>query len=222
MTVLASNRMSRAGLADRVAARYPTRFLRIYVRAKIRMDPVYDAVFDRLGISGQPLLDVGCGVGILPSYLRERGFTAPICGLDHDERKIGIARQVVPDATFEAGDARVAMDRGGTVVLLDLLHYFTSEEQSRILAAAAAHATTVIIRDAVRDGSWRYRMTYAQEMFSRLVRWLRAERLHFATRDEVLRPFAGFEAEVVPLYGRTPFNNYLFVFKRSGTGTTNA
>ena len=59
-------------------------------------------------------------------------------------------------------------DRGGTVVLLDLLHYFTSDEQARILAAAAAHATTVIIRDAVRDGSWRYRMTYAQEMFSRV------------------------------------------------------
>ncbi|MEA2240187.1 MAG: hypothetical protein QOC81_4911 [Thermoanaerobaculia bacterium] len=186
------------------------------------MDPVYDAVFERLRGSGEPLLDVGCGIGVLPLYLRERGFAAPIRGLDHDERKIAIARSVVPDAQFDTGDARAAMDRGGTVVLLDLLHYFTSEEQREILGAAAAHATTVIIRDAIRDGSWRYRLTYAQEMFSRSVRWLRAERLHFATRDEVIKPFAGFNVEVVPLYGRTPFNNYLFVFRRSAAGTTNA
>jgi SAM-dependent methyltransferase len=215
-----SNRRSRNELADEVAARYPTRFLRIYVRAKIRTDPVYAAVFDRLRLSDEPLLDVGCGVGILPLYLRARGFTAAIHGVDHDERKIAIARTVMPDATFVTGDARAAMNHGGTVVLLDLLHYLTSREQTDILAAAAAHATTVIIRDALRDGSWRYRLTYAQEMFSRVVRWLRAERLHFPARGEVLDPFAGFVAEVVPLYGRTPFNNYLFVFRRSRLGIT--
>ena len=52
----------------------------------------------------------------------------------------------------------------------------------------------VIIRDAVRDGSWRYRLTYAQEMFSRAVRWLRAERLHFLTREEIVRPLRGFRS----------------------------
>ena len=220
MTVSASNRTSRALLADKVAAGYPTRFLRIYVRAKIRMDPVYDAVYERLRGSDQPLLDIGCGVGILPLYLRERGFTAPIAGVDHDQRKIEVARHMVPGASFDTGDARAAMQGAGTVVLLDLLHYFTSDEQEQILAAAAAQASTVIIRDAIRDGSWRYRFTYAQEMFSRMVRWLRAERLHFATRGDVLRPFAGFDVEVVPLYGRTPFNNYLFVFRRAGSGMT--
>jgi SAM-dependent methyltransferase len=208
-------------VANRVAARYPTRFLRGYVRSKIRTDPVYAAVFERLRDSAQPLLDVGCGIGILPRYLRERGFTAPIRGVDHDERKIAIARSVVPDAELRTGDARTAIDGGGTVVLIDLLHYFTSEEQARLLAAAAAHAATVIIRDGIRDGSWRYRVTYAQEMFSRAVRWLRAERLHFPTRDDVIQPFAGFAVEVVPLYARTPFNNYLFVFRRSAAGTTN-
>lgn len=208
-------------MANRVAVRYPTRFLRTYVRSKIRTDPVYAAVFDRLRGSVQPLLDVGCGIGILPLYLRERGFTAPIRGVDHDERKIAIARRVVPDAELHTGDARAAIDRNGTVVLLDLLHYFSSEEQAGLLTAAAASAATVIIRDGIRDGSWRYRVTYAQEMFSRVVHWLRAERLHFPTRDDVLKPFAGFDVEVVPLYARTPFNNYLFVFRRSLAGTMN-
>jgi SAM-dependent methyltransferase len=208
-------------VADRIAARYPSGFLRAYVRAKVRMDPVYAAVFERIRATSDPVLDVGCGVGILAAYLRARGFGAAIRGIDHDERKVAVARRVLEDATFEVGDARTAIGAGGTVVLLDLLHYFRSGDQAAILGAAAAHAKTVIIRDAVRDGSWRYRLTYAQETFSRAVRWLRAERLHFPTREEIVRPFAKFEAEVVPLYGRTPFNNYLFVFRRSNEGITN-
>jgi len=208
-------------LAGTIAARYPSRFLRIYVRSKIKADPVYAAVFERIRDRGEPLLDVGCGVGLLAAYLRARGFRAPIRGLDHDERKVGIASSVIPEATFGVADARTAIDAEGTVVLLDLLHYFRAEEQARILESAAKNATIVIIRDAIRDGSWRYRLTYLQEAFSRLVRWLRAERLHFPTRDDVMRPFGSFDAEVVPLYGRTPFNNYLFVFRRSAAGITN-
>jgi SAM-dependent methyltransferase len=207
-------------VASRIAARYPSRFLRAYVRAKVRIDPVYAAVFERIGDSTDPLLDVGCGVGVLAAYLRARGFAAPIRGIDHDERKVAVASRVVHEATFEVADARSAIAAGGTVVLLDLLHYFRSDDQAAILASVAANAKTIIIRDAVRDGSWRYRLTYAQETFSRAVRWLRAERLHFLTREEIVRPFAGFEAEVVPLYGRTPFNNYLFVFRRSNSGIT--
>jgi len=208
-------------VASRIAARYPSAFLRAYVRAKVRIDPVYAAVFERIDESADPLLDVGCGVGILAAYLRMRGFAAPIRGIDHDERKVAVAGRVVHDAAFEVADARSAIAMGGTVVLLDLLHYFRGADQAAILAAAAANAKTVIIRDAVRDGSLRYRLTYAQETFSRAVRWLRAERLHFLTRDEIVRPFTGFDAEVVPLYGRTPFNNYLFVFRRSNSGITN-
>jgi len=208
-------------VAHRIAARYPSAFLRAYVRAKVRIDPVYAAVFERVADTTDPLLDLGCGVGVLAAYLRTRGFAAPIRGIDHDERKVAVAGRVIDDATFEVGDARSAIATGGTVVLLDLLHYFRSGDQTAILAAAAANATTVIIRDAVRDGSWRYRLTYAQETFSRAVRWLRAERLHFLTRTEIVRPFAKFDAEIVPLYGRTPFNNYLFVFRRSNSGITN-
>ena len=213
--------MTTDDVASRIAARYPSAFLRWYVRAKVRIDPVYAAVFDRISESSDSLLDVGCGVGVLAAYLRTRGFAAPIRGIDHDERKVAVAAHVVQDATFEIGDARSAIAMGGTVVLLDLLHYFRGADQAAILAAAAANAKTVIIRDAVRDGSWRYRLTYAQETFSRAVRWLRAERLHFLTRDEIMQPFAGFDAEVVPLYGKTPFNNYLFVFRRSNSGITN-
>lgn len=212
--------MTTEDLARSIASVYPTRFLRTYVRWKIRFDPVYAAAFERLRGSEEAVLDVGCGIGILALYLRARGFTAPIRGVDHDARKIAIATTVVSDATFEVGDARQAIGGAPTIVLLDLLHYFRADEQAGILEAAARSATTVIIRDAIRDGSWRYRVTYLQEMFSRAVRWLRAERLRFPAREEITGLFANFHAEVVPLYGRTPFNNYLFVFRRSAGGIT--
>jgi len=202
-------------VAARVAARYPTRFLRHYVRGKIASDPLYGAVFERLRDTRDPILDVGCGAGFLALYLRERGMTVHIRGIDHDGAKIEIARRVGDESvSFETGDARDAGEWSGTVLMLDLLHYFDSVQQRQMLESAAAHATTVIVRDAINDGSLRYRLTYAQESLARAIGWLKAERLHFATRESIVAPFAGFEAEVLPLWGRTPFNNYLFVFRR--------
>ncbi|HET7436659.1 MAG TPA: methyltransferase domain-containing protein [Thermoanaerobaculia bacterium] len=209
--------MSRAEVADRIAARFNSRFLQGYVRSKVRTDPVYEAVRVRLQGHEHPLVDVGCGIGLLPLYLREHGYSAPIVGLDFDRRKIDSAPQI-DGVTFRSGDAREPLPQEHSVVMLDLLHYFTTGEQRAILANAARavpRGGVVIIRDAVNDGSWRYRATYLAESFARIIAWLKAERLNFPTRATIEAAFAGFEQEIVPLYGRTPFNNYLFVFRRS-------
>ena len=204
-----------------VAALYPGRSLRAYVRWKVKTDPVYEAVFERLRGTRERIVDVGCGAGVLAAYLRGRGFEAPIAGVDHDARKIAIARNLgLRNAEFEVGDV-AGMDLRGTVVMLDVLHYLDDAAQRSILQRAAT-AKLVIIRDAVRDGSWRYRATYAQESFARAIRWLKAERLNFPRRETIVDAFAGFDAEIVPLWGRTPFNNYLFVFRRSPAGMTKA
>ena len=210
--------MSGSNVARRVAALYPTRFLRSYVRWKVASDPVYDAVYP--SVRG-PILDLGCGAGVLAAYLRARGCDAPVAGIDHDARKIAVARGLgLRDATFEIADAASFQVRE-TVVMLDLLHYFDDAMQSALLARAA-RAEVVIIRDCVRDGSWRYRATYAQETFARGVRWLQAERLNFPRREAIAGAFAGFDSEIVPLWGRMPFNNYLFVFRRASSGMTNS
>lgn len=204
---------------ERVASLYRSRFLQGYARGKIARDPAYAAAFHAL--PDAPVLDLGCGAGVLAFYLRERGFTAPILGIDHDVKKIAAARLAAAryaGLEFRTGDARAPMGFRGSTVMLDLLHYFAEAEQLDILRAAASRTppgAAVVIRDALRDGSWRYRATYAQESFSRVIGWLRAERLHFPTRALIESAFAGFTAEVTPLWGRTPFNNYLFVFTRS-------
>jgi 2-polyprenyl-3-methyl-5-hydroxy-6-metoxy-1,4-benzoquinol methylase len=214
------------GVRERVAARFRSRFLRGYSRGKIARDPVYEAASAHL--TQAPLLDIGCGIGLLSFYLREQGFAWPILAIDHDTKKIEAARAAASadrELSFRAGDARERLEFAGNVTLLDLLHYFDSATQQRILAnvaAAVGPGCVAIIRDGVRDGSWRYRMTYLQESFSRMIGWLRAERLHFPTLPSILAAFEGFEVVTASrLSGRTPFNNYLFVFRRPLSGITN-
>jgi len=209
-----------------LSSRYPAGFLRSYVRVKTATDPVYDAVFECLRDSALPVLDIGCGVGLLALYLRERGFSARIAGIDHDRRKVEIARKVADNdenLSFAVGDARTPFEFHGNVVLLDVLHYFSDEDQETILRNAAAAGDTVLVREGIRDGSFRYRFTYAQETLARIGGWLKAERLNFPTRETIERSFDGaFRGEVQPMSGRMPFNNYLFVFRRSSAGVTNA
>lgn len=216
----------REAARDRVASLFDTRFLRYYTLGKLSRDPVYDAVIARLRGSTLPLLDVGCGAGIFAFYLRECGLAMPLAGIDHDAKKIAVANVLASryaNISFREGDAREPLAHRGSVVMLDLLHYFDDATQARILANAAACVApggVLIVRDAIRDGSWRYRVTYAQEMFARSVRWLKAERLNFPAWS-TLAALQGFEEEIVPMWGRTPFNNYLFVFRRASSGTTN-
>lgn len=201
-----------------IAARYETLFLRFYARSKLATDPLYDAVARRLRGHPHPVVDVGCGIGLMAFHLREHGFAQPITGIDHDATKIAEASRAAYDGIrFATGDARDEIPAGSSVLLLDVLHYFDTEEQSRILenvARAVPPGGVAIIRDAVRDGSWRYRATYAAELFARGIQWIRAERLHFPTRDRIVGAFEGFDVETAPLWGATPFNNYLFVFTK--------
>jgi len=208
-----------------IAAKYPTRFLRSYVRSKLARDPMYEAVLARVRDSAEPLLDVGCGVGVLEAFLRDRGVGVPIVAIDSDASKIAVARQIVPDVAFHEADARSLPPFRGTVVILDVLHYLTSDEQQHLLLQALERTSgLVIVREAVRDRSMRYRLTVAEETFARAVRWLRVPRLNFPTVEGIVAPFhaRGFEVSVAPMWGKTPLNNYLFVFSRASSGMTSA
>jgi len=207
-------------VANRLAALYPRRWLQGYVRWKVRMDPAYRAAFAVLQDRTLPLLDLGCGLGILAFYLREHGYTAPILGIDFDERKIELARNAATryrGIDFIAGDARAPLPEGHDVVLLDLLHYFDADSRKRIMAGVAravARDGVVVIRQAIHDGSWRARFTAFIDDAARTLRWMKAEKLQLPTREEIVSAFDGFEVEVKPLRGMMTYNNYLFVFRR--------
>ncbi|MGK2856252.1 MAG: class I SAM-dependent methyltransferase [Thermoanaerobaculia bacterium] len=209
-------------VARAISRRYESRFLQGYVKSKVASDPVYRAVLARLRSVPGPLLDVGCGIGLLGQIVRECGLSLEVVGVDFDERKIDAARRAtagIGGLRFELGDARQRLEFAGSVVLLDLLHYVRDEEQRAILLNAASYARpgdVVIIRDCINDGSWRYRATWLEETLATSIGWLRGERLNFPTAEAVCAVFRerGFDEEIVPLWGRTPFNNHLLTFRK--------
>ena len=212
---------------ERVASLFRRRWLRHYVASKLRSDPVFPAAWEVLRESREPILDVGCGVGLLPFYLRERGFKQPIIGVDADARKVREAQKVsrrrYADLEFTERDvAKPLADFRGNVALLDLLHYLRPERQESLLielATCVPPGAALLLRDCPRDGSARFWMTYAGEVFAQSISWNLGVPLHFQTRESINAPFREqeFEREEMPAYGGTPFNNRLFIFRRSSS-----
>jgi trans-aconitate methyltransferase len=212
---------------SRVAAKFAERWLRIYAGKKLRSDPIYQAAFKLLQGSRQPLIDVGCGVGLLAFYLRERNFVEPITGLDCDRRKIARARVVAKpnyrDLSFIEQDVCEPITRSGNVALFDVLHYLPPNEQTALLerlAARVAPGGMLIVRDSPQDGNVRFWLTRLAEHFAQATTWNLKVKLHFPTRDNICGVFAesDFSRQIAPLWGRTPFNNHLFVFRRLHSG----
>jgi 2-polyprenyl-3-methyl-5-hydroxy-6-metoxy-1,4-benzoquinol methylase len=192
-----------------------------YAMGKIALDPAYPAVAKTLGNSTLPLLDLGCGIGLLAAYLRASGHRAPIVGWDVDEKKIEVAKTILPESStsFRTGDALDFSEHRGDVVMLDVLHYFNDKDQEQLLtkvAASIAPQGVALIRLALNEPSWRFTVTRAEEWFVHFIRWIPMQGGNFPTRDEVSLPFAkeGLEVEVRPMWGWTPFNSHLFTIRR--------
>lgn len=211
-------------IARRIAARFRWPWQRDYVRAKLRLDPAFAAVADRIAGSASDVLDIGCGFGLLGFHLRECGFRGNYRGIDFDRAKIAQARRITReygiDLVFNDGDANSLPEFSGHVILLDVLHYLDAAEQQLLLRDAAARVAPgalLIVRNVLRERSWRFRATVWEERFAYAVRWMRSPPRHFPDRAEVEAPLrvAGLDIDVRPLWGSTPFNSYAIVARRN-------
>ena len=209
----------------RVAAQFPERWLRGYVGSKLRRDPVFPAAYELFCGSDKPILDIGCGLGLLAFYLRERGCRQPILGLDVDARKIRqglrIAEQRYKDVDLCHQDVQEPIPAfSGEIALFDVLHYLLPAKQAALLSHLAprvAPTGVLVIRDCPRDNGARFWITWAAERFAQTISWNLNTPLHFPSRELINEPFREieFERESRPLWGRSPFNNHLFVFRRT-------
>lgn len=201
------------------------RWDRFYAPAKLGSDPVYGAVTRDLEGTTLPVLDIGCGIGLLAFYLREAGFIHDVTGFDYDVRKIDSATRMgqkggCTGLSFMTGDARTGLPQfAGNVVILDILQFFTPPEQEALLrkaAACVAPGGKLIIRSCLRDSSRRYRITVAGDWFAKLTFWMKAAPVAYP--DKALFESAlggeGLKVRVEPLWGGTPFNNHLIVGER--------
>ncbi|MGC3989829.1 MAG: class I SAM-dependent methyltransferase [Chthoniobacteraceae bacterium] len=209
-------------MIERIASHFKGRFMQGYVKGKLKGDPVFAAAWEILRDTDQPLIDLGCGVGLLAYYLREHGFRPPITGLDFDSRKIDTAQKVgalYDHLVFEQGDASIPRAFSGNVTIIDVLHYLEVEQQQALLQQAAqmvAPGGLCLIRATPYVDNWRFRMTKLEEWFIAKIRWMKFSTKHYLRIEEITAPFkaAGFEVEVRPLWGNTVFNSYLFLFRR--------
>ncbi|MFC0679518.1 methyltransferase domain-containing protein [Lysobacter korlensis] len=198
-----------------------------YTRTKLGTDPLYPGVCDVLRGCNAPLLDMGCGLGLLAHTLRAAGLSMPYRGVDSDAAKIARARRVAAraqlgDVAFDTVDlARVIPEHRGSVAILDVLQFIPEAAQVRAVDAAIAMlapGARLVIRTGLADGSRRARITRAVDLFSRVVGWMHATPLQLPTAELLRSRFdaAGLQSEFIPLYGNTPFNNWRVVATRAG------
>lgn len=214
-----------ADLPKKLARLFPGIWNRSYVATKVKTDPLYGAVHDELQGSELPLLDLGCGLGLLAFYLRERGLRFPIHGLDYDPRKIASAQKVAAalshrGLSFATHDAREGLpEHAGNVTILDILQFFTPEQQEGLLGLAASRVAPggkLVIRSGLRDESRRFKVTVFCDYLAKATFWMKAAPTHYPSGEEferILSPHG--RVGISPLWGGTPFNNHLVVLERA-------
>ncbi len=226
--------------AERVASRYAsalgstaaekTQFH--YVRIKLVMDPIARLIADIAGETDGALgavVDVGTGRGQLPILLTELGRATSAYGFDWDEKKIHDGRAAAArteggeplSVELEQGDAREAkIPDADTVLVIDLIHYFTIEEQDAILRRAARAVRSggrIVVREADTERGFRSFATLLEEKVFTTLRFNRGECVKFRPAREIasILEDAGLTTRISPAWGKTPFSNVLIVGERA-------
>jgi SAM-dependent methyltransferase len=224
-----------AELVRRAADRYAGTSITAweFARGKLRGDPVYRATLSGGMLTGGPLLDIGCGQGLALSLLAEarRSFQAgtwppgwarppqcePMIGIETRRRAASLARDALAgDAEIIEGDARtLSIDRVSAVLLFDVLHLMSPDEQETLLAALAIRLLpggVVLVRDVDASAGWRFTTVWLINRIKAIVLGMWRQSFHARTENEWRACFerCGFHVEVWPMAGDMPFANVLF------------
>lgn len=189
---------------------------RHYVRFKIRLDPVYRAICDGLP-DRLELVELGCGLGILPLLVVSLGSHRRVTAIDWDAPKVEAAQRVSAGLPIHIERADVRSYEPppcDALAIVDVLHYFDADVQRAILARAARALRpggTLFIREgeAGKGGSAWTRMV---EALAVAVRWNRSDqRPRFRAIEDLVRDLSelGLTCEVVPVAGRFHPGNVL-------------
>lgn len=211
------------------------RFAWHFARGKLRGDPAFAGVLERgLIPAGNRLLDLGCGQGLLASWLLAArfhydggdwpaGWPAPpriarIDGIELMPRDVARAQAALGDAAcFIAGDIRDReFGKADAVVILDVLHYLSIPEQDAVLERvreALRPAGTLLLRIGDANGGWGFRWSTWVDHASMFARGHGYVRLYCRRLAEWTDALArlGFRVQPVPMSAGTPYANVLLV-----------
>jgi SAM-dependent methyltransferase len=224
-------------LIDRASEPYrgAGRFAYNFARGKLTGDPVFRAVLERGLLLGRGhILDLGCGQGLLASWLRaallcyENGSwpqgwpPAPTPrstrGIELKIRDVQRARAALgPACEISQGDIRsVEFGTTDAVVILDVLHYMPKQEQLQVLRrvrAALPARGLLLMRVGDADGGLRFRYSQWVDKLVMLARGHTAAATHCRSAAqwlELLRE-CGFDVQATPMSEGTRFANVLLI-----------
>jgi 2-polyprenyl-3-methyl-5-hydroxy-6-metoxy-1,4-benzoquinol methylase len=211
------------------AARYRAagRFAHGFAKGKMSGDPAYATVVERLPHRGT-LLDVGCGEGYLLALARVARPGLALVGVDHDERRLALARRALADepaVELLVGDLRDHdLPQADMITCLDVLHYMPPEQQDAVLARLAATLAPwglLLLRDGQADGGLRSTLLRWSETIAVAVGRHHGDGVFFRPARALRGALEalGLEVEVAPCRDGTPFANLLFVARKPQENT---
>lgn len=232
--------MSRAAfnaIVDTASARYrgAGQFAYRFARGKLGGDPAFRHLLEQGLIgNGSRVLDLGCGQGLLAALLQAAvqldahrqwpsGWARPpidarVTGIELMPADVERARAALAgQAEFVQGDIVTApFPASDVVVILDVLHYVTFEQQldvlDRLKTALLPHGR-LLLRIGDADGGFGFRFS---NWVDRVVFWFRGHRLgrlYCRTLTDwigLLRE-RGFDVKVRPMSQGTLFSNVLLI-----------
>jgi SAM-dependent methyltransferase len=206
-----------------------------FAKGKLKGDPVFFGLLERgLIPSARRLIDLGCGQGLLASWLTEAYVlyesglwpanwpAAPkldeIWGLEIMSNDVNRARKALGErAHIEQGDIRTAdFGKADVAVILDVLHYISYADQESVLrrihdALPVGGIFITRIGDAAGGLPFRYSNWVDRTVF--FLRGHRLEQIYCRTLKEWVQVLQhnGFEVETLPMHHGTPFCNVMLV-----------
>jgi len=232
-------------LVDQAATpyRHAGQFAWRFARGKLAHDPIFAAILAQgLIPDGSHILDLGCGQGLLSSWLAAArdswahglwpsSWPAPpeiasYHGIEWMSRDVDRARCAVSAATFTCGDIRAVPLGSATVVtIFDVLHYIDIASQDRVLErlrTTLAPNGLLLLRIGDAAAGWPFRFSRRVDFVVTSIRGGRWQRLYCRSQRAWLARLAelGFDVTALPMSQRTPFANVLLVARLTPAGSS--
>ncbi len=233
-------------LIDAAAAPYRNagRFSWHFARSKLARDPIFAELLTRGLIPDDAhILDLGCGLGLLFSWLTAAQDLwkraawpaawpkpprfASYRGIERAGRDAARAREALMVGSVTCGDIRTS-DFGvaNVVAIFDVLHYIDCASQDgvleRVREALTPRGGLLLLRIGDAAAGWRFHVTRLVDVVMTSLRGARRQRLH-------CRPLAswlarldalGFDVTALPMSRGTLFANVLLVARLPAVAET--
>ena len=142
------------------------------------------------------VLDLGCGTGIFLNLLSLDADNRPLIGIDHDERKIKIARESIgreENKKFVKGnivDDLWLFEKPKCILIIDVLYGMDLSTKKRLLNncfSLLEPGGVLIVKDAERAPNIKFLRIYFQELFMKKIFHLSLiQGVHFENRNTYL------------------------------------